>query len=220
MYGLTDPFASGKPFNLDDNPRTVEDGTEEIPIWVTAHLKDKAWDQYCDPDIYDADKRIRKWAAESRKEIKSWTHINKYRKFAMYQMFEILYGRPYDGQKDSAFGGKFRNLMNYYASSIQKYTYDSKTDTCKNRHCYTLSPKRLSGPPYSLKLRHEWLLENGRVPNHANMQLPRKHLEPGHSRNKKTEDNMRRRSEKAKEKYLAYQKQYRDEHKSSKKKDS
>lgn len=220
MYGLTNPFKDGQPFSLDSRPRTIEDGDEETPIWVTAHLRDKEWEQYCDKDIYEADKRIRSWAAKCKEEIPNWTYIHKYRKFAMFQMFEILFGRPYDGQKDAKFGGKLRNLMNYYASSINKCTYDEKTKSYKNnRNCYVLAPKRLEGPPYSLKLRFEWLLANDKKPSGKNMKMPDTSLKAGHARSKKTELAKQRRSQRAKEAYLAYQKRYRDEHKSNSQKE-
>lgn len=211
MNGLTNPFANG-PWSLEDKP-TITATEEDFPTFITANLRDKEWDQYCDPDVYDCDKRLREWAAKSRAEIPNWDHIHKYRKFAMYQMFEILYGRPYDGQKDTHFGHMMKNIMNYYASSMTKCVYDSKTKQWKRRPCYTLSPKRLFDKPYSLKLRFEWLVEQGKTPTMRNMKLPEADLKPGHARSKKTEVNKQRRAEKSRQAYLEYQKKYREEHK-------
>lgn len=56
-------------------------------------------------------------------------------------------------------------------------------------------------PPYSLKLRLEWLGEKGDIPTWSNMAVPKDDLEPGHARNYKTEKNMERRREQARARY-------------------
>lgn len=211
MIPLTDPFKDGV-FYFDKRP-TVEKGTEEFPIWVTVNLRDAEWEQYCDPDIYDCDKRIRAWAEEASQTIPKWKCINKYRQFALYQMFEILYGRPYEPAKDTAFALKMKHLLAFYSTSICKHCYDEKTKQWKSRPRYTLSSVKLADKPYSLKLRFEWLIEQGKTPTKRNMSLPKNELQVGHSRSKKTEANMQRRSQRAKQAYLDYQKRYREEHK-------
>jgi hypothetical protein len=117
-------------------------------------------------------------------------------------MFEQLYGRK-ASQKNKGDITRLRRLtkvLAYYSTKIQKAGMIRGKNYTKT--VYTLSLKLYKKrPPYSLRLRLQWLTDQGIMPTWHNMQLPKDDLKPGHARNPKTDENMRIRRERAKQRY-------------------
>lgn len=169
--------------------------TDAVPYINT----DEAWNQYTDEALYDLDKRMRSWM-EKMSENKTWVRSAKSRRYTYKQLFEVLYQRPYTN-KDAKYTGRFSKVFAYYSSRIQNAYWSKEKGRAVAKKNYTIAPGRLKKPPYSLRLRMEWLSEQGRLPNHSNMQLPSDNLTAGHARNPRTEANMRKRSEEKKRQY-------------------
>jgi len=161
------------------------------------------WENYTDNYIYELESLLRKWF-EARIDSDEWRSDKRgfYRRYTCKLMFEQLYGRLPD-PKDHDDRTKIRRmpkLLAYYSSKIQKG--GSIRGKNYSKTIYTLSPRLYRNrPPYNLKLRLEWLSENGKMPTWYNMKLPKDDLKPGHARNKRSEENMRLRSERAKQRF-------------------
>lgn len=186
-------------FSLEDLPPVVEIANK--PNMATGYLAlPGRWENYSDEILYDIEVRLRKFLKE-KEDDPHWTWARTtYRKFTVGMMFEILYGRKWDPTKDGKWAFRMARVMSHYSSRIQKEgTIRGKKYT---KTIYTLSLSRFHKvSPYSLKLRIEWLADRGELPTTSNMRLPNESLKPGHARNPKTEANMARRREKAKERY-------------------
>ena len=129
----------------------------------------------------------------------TWKQSKNRRRYTMSMVFEQIYGRKYDRYQDCRITNQFAKVLAYYSSKIQKS--GSIMNKNYSKTIYTISPKRIKKPPYSLKLRVEWLAEQGLIPNGNNMQLPKDDLKPGHARNPRTDENMRKRREEARRIY-------------------
>lgn len=160
--------------------------------------KQESWNQYTNPFVYDFDSRLRKFMEKMANE-KSWKSVAKNRRYTYSMLIERLYGRKYDHKVDGRTAAVGSRIVAYYSSKIQKSGNINGKKYSKN--IYTLSPKRISMPPYSLKLRMEWLDEKGELPSYNNMKLPNDNLKAGHARLARTEANMERRREDARRRY-------------------
>lgn len=182
-------------FKLDDTPDIKLPVESGILPYITSP---EAWKQYNNPVIYEADKLMREWMAALSKD-KQWRSKQSMRKYTFKQIFEQLHGRPYDCKKDGKLTNAYAKVFTYYSSRVLKHgtDIDGKHIT---KPVYVISPRRLNCAPYSLKLRLEWLSEQGKIPSWKNMKLP-VDMPQGTARNPKTAENMERRSKLAKERY-------------------
>lgn len=156
------------------------------------------WEQYTDAMTYEMDSMIREWIATMCK-VPSWKRSYRNRRYTMSMVIEQVYGRPYDQAKDQKRVMRLSRILAYYSTRVQNGGSINGKSYAKT--IYTISPNRLNKPPYSLKLRLEWLAERGEVPTHRNMALPKDDLKPGHARNPRTEKNMEKRREQARQRY-------------------
>jgi len=168
----------------------------------------KAWKQFHNPVLYETEVRLRNFIEEMSHD-NQWRKDKYKRTYTFKMLFELLYGREYDGSKgkDCKYVYVLTKLFAYYSTSIKKDYYDRERGKARNKTCYVLSTKGHEKPPYSLKLRLEWLEAKGELPNFSNMKLPKDDLKPGHARNPKTEANKERRRQLARERYNEYQRQ-------------
>ena len=159
-----------------------------IPSNLALYISDpEAWKQYADKDLYCLEVLLREWIKEMS-TVKSWKNNARNRRYTMKMIWPLLFGREYDSKRDAKYVNKLSKLLAYYSTRVQKQaTINGKS---YQKTVYALSPKRLEKLPYSLKLRFEYLCEQGIVPNKENMKMP-KDLKPGHARNPRTEENMR-----------------------------
>lgn len=156
------------------------------------------WTQYTDDMTYEMDCLVRKWIEESSKS-PTWKNSYKNRRYTMSMVIEQIYGRPYDQAEDQKRVLKLSRILAYYSTRVQNG--GSIKGKMYSKTIYTISPSRFRKAPYSLRLRLEWLAERGEVPTHRNMALPKDDLKPGHARNPRTERNMEKRREQAKQRY-------------------
>ena len=167
------------------------------PNMSTGYLEGAGkWENYTDMELYDMEKILRAFLQDKLENDYKWNHQAKWRKYTARMLFEVLYGREYT-QQDIGATMKLARLMGHYSTRILKNGTTIRGKNVKKK-VYILSAKRLEKPPYSLRLRLEWLTERGELPCWQNMKLS-KDLEPGHARNPKTDANMQERSRKAKE---------------------
>ncbi len=163
------------------------------------------WENYSDPILYELESLLRKWL-ESKTEDKDWAAKGakgiRARKHTTSMVYMCLYGKPWD-PKDKDCQVRMRRLprlLAYYSTRIQKEGIVNGKKVTKS--IYHLSLKRYKNvPPYCLKLRIEWLRKHGKMPVGQNMQLPKDDLKAGHARNPKTNENMRNRRERARQRY-------------------
>lgn len=192
----------------------IEPGNDYIEMQVVPYISDpKAWEQYSNDALYDAEKRLRKWLEEmaSNSAYRSY----KSRTFRFNQVFEILFGRKYEQKCDGRYSTMLSKLFRYYCSKTAKNSYDSETQKTKSKTSFTFSTARVKRPPYSLKLRLEWLLERGEMPSAANMKLPTD-IPIGVARNALTEAHRAAQREAGRQRYNEYQRRIRAEHKAGK----
>jgi hypothetical protein len=182
-------------FNLDGKPKKED---LEPAVQVPYLANPKAWRQYTDDTLYEIDVLVRKWIAKCMEDGK-WARSYRMRRYTFSMAFEQIYGRKYDQSKDAGIINRMSRVLAYYSSKIQKGGFINGKQ--KSKTIYTISPRRLKRPPYSLRLRLEWLGEQGDIPTPFNMRLPKDNLGPGHARNPRTEANMERRREDARARY-------------------
>lgn len=175
---------------------------------LAAFLSDpELFDMYEDEQIAVAERALRSWIEEMAKT-PEWRRSNsKMRKYRYSTLIRLVTGRPYDQKRDGKWQRMWTTLFKYYSSRVQKS--GSEADgKWSGKTIYVISPKRLQRPPYSLRLRVEWLKENGVELNSRNMYGPQRDLiDVGHARNPRTERNMQERCRKARE---AYRERYSD----------
>ena len=135
---------------------------------------------YCDDLIYCAEKNIRKFI-EKKSEDYKWKTVNKYRQYTLGQLVEICTGQAYTKKKNQKLALRIRKLGLYYCSrTIQGGNVvikDEKNGKEKVCHYGKAILYRLSNwnkikdmPPYSLRLRQEWLSAKNIKPNEKNME--------------------------------------------------
>lgn len=168
---------------------------------AAAYLADPdCWRNYESEELAEIETMLRDWM-EEMSELPAWKNTNsKKRKYTFSMVFQLVTGEKYDQRKHAGQIRIWTTLLRYYSSRVQKSAningrFYSKTT-------YVLSPSRLKRPPYSIRLRIPWLIEHGyaiekRTMENVNADL----LEPGHARNPRTEENMRKRSKEARRRY-------------------
>ena len=201
MPGFTTTDDGDWVFNLMD-PET-KPVLPDRPNMATNYLEGPGkWENYSDPDLYEADSLLRQFL-ESKAEDPKWTTAStKWRRFTAGMMFEVIHGRPYAGTHTSDYQKILRlaRVMAYYSTRITKE--GSIRGKRYKKKIYYLSVARCKKlPPYSLKLRLEWLQDKGELPCWQNMKAPKDDLKAGHARNKRTDENMRIRRQEAKRRY-------------------
>lgn len=193
----------------EEDPQPIPVGDEELPWDVIPYVYDAdAWKQFTDPVVYQIDKVLREFmTVMSRSDY--WRKHTLVRKYTCGMLWKLLFKRPYDRRIDTTNVKKAVKIFAYYSSTVTKEgtVWDDETQSKRYFHktVYTLSSKAIERPPYSLRLRWEWLSEKGVVPDKGNMKLPKDDLKPGHSRYPKTEARLQERREKAREAYNEYQ---------------
>lgn len=179
----------------------IEDG------YQAAFLADpELWANWEDQRLYDAEVAIRGWI-ERMSENPKWARTNaRCRRYTFSMVFELITGEKYDQKRHMKYVHTWTMVLSYYSSRVQKG--GSINGRPYTKTIYNLSPKRLSRPPLSLRLRFEWLAERGVKPTEANMHNPQNDLlRPGHARNPRTDERMRQRREEAR---ARYNERYRD----------
>lgn len=178
-------FSGFEPGEVDAWPASIEPY-----LLITT---DEQWANYSNPELYDFEKRLRKFLEHMQHNGK-FSSI-KDRKFTYRMMYQRLYGTnppsQYDGQANAQ-----RAVMAWYSGRI---ITDTMIGDKRVKNCYVMQLSRLRKPPWCLKLRLEWYLEQGVEPSQAQMRLHHKQLQPGHARFPRTERNMEARRERAKE---------------------
>lgn len=191
---LTDDwvFDLGAPL---EKPKLANDG--EL---VSLLGESDRWAQYENELIYELDSLVRDWIKVNSRHAK-WKSHYMCRRYTMKMVYEQIYGKPYDYKAEGI--GKVNNILPkilaYYSSRVQ--ACGSIYGKSYNKTIYTISPKRINKPPYSLRLRLEWFAEQGIIPTYTNMCLPKHNLQPGHARNPRTDANMQARRERARARY-------------------
>ena len=185
----------------DEEP--IETGNDVIDKAALPYIvKTEAWNQFNNPVVYQTDMLLREFISVMGKD-QYWRRHTLSRKYTYGMLFKLLFGRDYDPKKDSKHTYVITKLFAYYSTRIQNDCY--KDGKKKTKTAYTIMANVDDKPPYSLKLRLEWLAARGDVPCWQNMQMPKDNLKPGHARNPKTEANMERRREEARKRYNEYQ---------------
>ena len=171
----------------------------EGPNMATSYLAGTGrWENYSDVMLYECESLLRQFL-ESKVDDPRWTMPNtKWRRFTAGMMYEILYGEPYTHENYPKIL-RLARVMAYYSTRISKEGSIHGKKYKKKIYCLSTSRYK-KVPPYSLKLRLEWLEEHGKLPCWQNMRLP-KDLEAGHARNRKTDENMEKRRERARRIY-------------------
>lgn len=178
---------------------TIKLSKSDVAKEAVPYISDPAaWTQYSDEFIYEFEIMFREWL-KIMSENTEWCRKYRYRRYTTGMLWEILTGNKWNCKTDSKYSTKIAKIFAYYSCKIQKSgVIDNKHYT---KTVYTISPPRLKNPPYSLKLRLEWLYEQGEIPTRQNMKLPKDDLKPGHARNPRTEENMRLRHEEGNRRY-------------------
>lgn len=153
-------------FTFED-PQPVLD-TEEFNMGHPYLSGPGRWENYSDDQLYNAECLLRQFLETKRG---GWGTPNQSaRKFTAKMMYEILYNEPAP-KTTTAIVVKLNRLLNHYATRV----YRRKNTTIRGERVrgkvYLLSAQRLDKPPYSLRLRLEWMAERGILPTWSNMQL-------------------------------------------------
>lgn len=187
---------------LGGEPETPDLGPGmDIPPRAMAFLSDPGmWKNWEDVELAKAEEMLRDWI-ERMCEIPSWRSTrSKKRRYTFSMLFELITGERYEQRKHAKYIRTWTTLFRYYSSRIQNAaSIDGKMYA---KTIYVISPKRLERPPYSLRLRIPWLVEHGMAIDQRTMTNPQSDvLRPGHARNPRTEESMRRRREEMRRRY-------------------
>ena len=201
MPGFTTTDDGGWEFSFEDAVEKPELPKE--PTRATGYLEGPGkWENYSDTILYEVESLIRQLLEQKLSDPKWNRQHPKYRRYTCGMMFEAIYGKKPDlkSSKDQTILRRMPKVMTYYSTRKQKEGSIMGKKTSNT--IYTLSLKRYRQlAPYSLRLRLEWLEEQGKLPTWANMKLVKDNLEVGHARNKRTDANMEKRRERAREIY-------------------
>lgn len=210
MAGFTTTDSGDWEFSFDDTPEIpdlpVHDPLNPQGPMTPNYLAGPGkWENYSDNVLYELESLIRKWF-ETKLDDPEWNKKGApgiwARKHTCSMVYEAIYGKKVD-LKDKDCQVRLRRMpriLAYYSTKIQKEGSIKGKKLTKS--IYHLSLKRYkSVPPYSLKLRLEWLTEQGKIPSWRNMKLPKDDLKKGQARNPNTNENMRKRRERAREAY-------------------
>lgn len=208
MAGFTTTDDGGWEFSFDSKPEIPDlpahDPHEQQGPVLPGYLDGPGkWENYSDDIVYELESLLRRWLGV-KSATEQWKRDKRgyWRRFTCAMVFEQLYGRraDMDSHGDRTRLRRLPRLLAYYSSKVQKA--GSVRGKKVTKTIYTLSMKLYrSRPPYNLKLRLEWLAERGELPCWQNMGLPKDDLKPGHARNPRTDENMRRRRERSRELY-------------------
>lgn len=187
-----------EPFSLMEPEEKQFEDINKAPDWAIPHLNtQEAWDNYSDDLVYEIDKRMREWLDSMKNK---WTRRGSDRRYTFSTLLDIL---GVDITKNKLKNhNKVARIFAYYSTKIQKQT---TINGVKHKNVYTVSAARLKRQPYSLRLRIEQMTEPC---SWQSLRLPKDNLEVGHARNPRTEENIRRRSEVAKERYREYKRNW------------
>jgi len=187
-------------FRLDDDrdiTRKIRESKPKDEARVPYMTSAEQWENYNDTITYEAEKKFREWALNKVATDKTWCGTAKryqmMRRYTFGQLWEICFGIPFDSKTDMAAFFKVSKVFAHYSSKLMKGGHNVQQAKRTKHTVYCLSVTRIKkAPPYCLKLRVAWLAEHGKVPCGKNMQVYPT-LEPGHARNKRTEENMEKR---------------------------
>lgn len=194
---------SFEPFDLSDPkpPKEFETRKTSIPDWSLPYIAtEEAWRNYSDDLVYETDKRIREWIIKMKP---NWTKQGTDRRYTFSTLLDIL-GINVKVRQGNNYA-KIARIFAYYSTKVQKQT---TINGVKRKNVYTISPARIKLVPYSLRLRIE---EATHPLDGRSLMLPKDDLTVGHARHKRTEENMRRRSEEAKRRYNEYKREKREQ---------
>lgn len=201
---ISNPFDENGKFEFG-NPNHEHAPVNPVPDNIARVIGEpKAWEQYHNNWLYEAEKALRHWMEVMATNTK-WKTTQRMRRYTFKQAWSQVFGTNWEDSDQKQ--GKQRlwiELLSHYSSRIQNSYWDNEAQKQRNRTTYVLSPRRLNSDevmPYSLKLRVEWLAEHGKIPTAYNMKLTKRTLTPGHARNPKTEANMARRREIGRQRY-------------------
>ena len=158
------------------------------------------WKNYENEMLAEIEEALRSWMEEMSR-LPSWRTTNaKCRRYTFSMDFELVTGERYDQRRHARQSRAWTTLLRYYSSRVQKSgSIDGKFHL---KTVYVLSPKRLERPPYSIRLRIPWLVEHGyAIDKRTMVNLNDDLVEPGHARNPRTEENMRKRREEGRKRY-------------------
>lgn len=168
-----------------------------MPFNLAPYLTEpERWRNYTNDELYELECLLREFMAS---QPRSWERNVFDRRYTFGMVFHILIGHAYVPKNDAWASRPLSRLLRHYSSRIQKEGMIRGKKTTKK--IYTLSPKRLEKPPYSLRLRIEWMNERGLVPGYQNLRVEPDDLKAGMARNKLSNDRMQERSRKGREKY-------------------
>lgn len=194
--------------DLSDDKGIDRSELNPVSTDIVPFIKDpKQWEQYLDPFIYDLDVLIRDLIRDlsARNE---WKYF-KNRRYTCGMIFQALYGRKADNTRDTKIIYRMGKILSAYARTKKKT--GSIDGVMYRKPVYTLPGNIDNIPPYSLKLRVEWLMDRDIIPDRLNMRLSNE-LKAGHARNPLTEANMEERREAGKRRWQEYQKKYREQY--------
>lgn len=193
-----------------DAPIPTEE-PEDIPEtdssnWSISFLinNKEAWESYNDELSYQFEKDVRSWITYMRDTDRNWTRSAKRRKYRLSMLVKAIWNIDYKPSEHRKYQQRWIDIFRYYSSRITRTYYDPVSKKTRDKTCYVISPARLSKPPLNIKLRIEWFEEQGIQPYYRNTQVIADTLAPGHARDPKVEANMRKRSERSKERWAAH----------------
>lgn len=168
---------------------------------IAAMLGDpKVWENYENHELADAEEALRSWIEEMSRLPKWRTTNAKCRRYTFSMLFELVTGEKYVHSRHAGKTRMWANLFRYYSSRVQKSA--SINGKQHNKTVYVISPQRLKKPPFSVRLRIPWLAEHGIAIDARTIYGPlNDDIKPGHARNPRTEENMRRRREEGRKRY-------------------
>lgn len=173
---------------------------DPAPRWAIPYIATpEAMKNYSDDLIYETDKRLREFI-ESMKG--KWSKRGMDRRISFGDLTKLL-GLDEAVKKRKNYNSVAR-VFAYYSCRTYKET---NINGVRKKKVYMLSPWRLRRLPYSLRLRIE-MLQDGCHPKQ--MELPKDDLEMGHARNPRTEANIERRKEDARNAFNEYQRRRRE----------
>ena len=188
MAGFT-TTNDGWSFSFEDPKPVLDTSTPNIgqPYLAGADR----WKNYSDQELYEIECLLRQFLETKRN---GWgSPRSSDRKFTAKMMYEILYGEPAPADAYATIR-KLNRVMNHYATRVYKKRNTTIHGVRVRSNVYMLSALRLDKPPFSLRLRLEWMAEQGIMPTYENMQLSEK-LQPGQTR---TANNAKYRARKVK----------------------
>lgn len=193
-------ITSGKKYSLEEQSDLNIKGPKaepQVPVYLQSP---KAWKNYTNQALYDAEVALRKWFDIKMKD-ENWKKNRFARRYKCSMLIEEIFGRPYDQKIDGKYTMMYARLFGHYSSRVTKTYWNPKTQKTQSLSAYHISLDRIKkAQAYSIKLRVEDLIAKGEIPNVYNTR-PAKEIETGHCRRKLTRERQDRRIQKSKEAY-------------------